>query len=115
MQGRSLVAELAGKGESEDSRPYFGQVLRLEMARIEEFKLIRNRRKTGSEEIYNLDLDPLERDNLADRSDDGFVELFSALEELSLSAESLGQAIDQQKVSEEEEALKALRALGYIE
>ena len=115
MQGRSLVAELAGKGESEDSRPYFGQVLRLEMARIDEFKLIRNRHKTGSEEIYNLDLDPLERDNLADRSDDGFVELFSALEELSLSAESLGQAIDQQKVSEEEEALKALRALGYIE
>ncbi|MGB5573507.1 MAG: sulfatase-like hydrolase/transferase [Thermoanaerobaculia bacterium] len=115
MQGRSLVADLLEGTEPKQVSPYFGQVLQLEMARVDQFKVIRTRNRKGSEEIYDLSRDPLEKQNLANGSEGDFVDLLAAFEELASETESIGPNILQQTVAEEEEALEALRALGYIE
>ncbi|MGB5295470.1 MAG: sulfatase, partial [Thermoanaerobaculia bacterium] len=115
MQGRSLVADLLEGTEAKQVSPYFGQVLQLEMARVDQFKVIRTRNRKGSEEIYDLSRDPLEKQNLANGSEGDFVDLLAAFEELASETESIGPNILQQTVAEEEEALEALRALGYIE
>ncbi|MGB5344181.1 MAG: sulfatase-like hydrolase/transferase, partial [Thermoanaerobaculia bacterium] len=115
MQGRSLVADLLEGTEPKQVSPYFGQVLQLEMARVDQFKVIRTRNRKGSEEIYDLSRDPLEKQDLANGSEGDFVDLLAAFEELASETESIGPNILQQTVAEEEEALEALRALGYIE
>lgn len=115
IHGRSLVADLSSGGGEQQPTRYFGQVLHLEMARVDDLKIIRNRNQQGSEEIYDLGADPLERVNLADLHSDEMQELLGLFEELDEDAIALGPGIQQQDVAEEDEALEALRALGYIE
>ena len=115
IHGRSLVADLSSESGSHPSARYFGQVRQLEMARIDDLKIIRNRSLEGSEEIYDLSADPLERVNLADRSPEQRKNLLELSAELDHATAEMGPSIQQQDVSEEEEALEALRALGYIE
>ncbi len=115
IHGRSLITDLSSGAKEQLSSPYFGQVLQLEMARVDDLKIIRNRSQKGSEEIYDLEADPLERVNLADRRSDEIQELLMLIEELDQDAMILGPSIQQQEVFEEEKALEALRALGYVE
>lgn len=119
IQGISLVGRLESIEGGGGDRKLFSQLINdrqaLEMARDRRYKLIRHLRgaETGQRELYDLQGDVLERENLAESRGEVVAELAAVLDafnEYAAAGRVPARHIERLDKATEE----ALRALGYI-
>ena len=116
-RGMSLLPYLRGSSAPTDDRPVFFQGhADLQGVVSGQWKLIRNLH-TGAVELYDLEADPLEEQNVADQHPQEVARLSDLLTEWSASypvvVTNLGDDATDGGVSEE--SLERLKAMGYLD
>jgi arylsulfatase A-like enzyme len=114
VQGQSLIPVIAGEsGEHRDAVSESCKVGQGDSIRTGTYKLI-YKKSSGTSELYDISLDPSEKNNLAEEEPEVTEELRERLNDmLHESAEHF--SVEPEIVTLDEETTKALKALGYLE
>jgi len=116
MQGASLVPLLNGGAAPPPEVASSWRGGGLESIRIDRWKLIRQLESTGSDLLFDLDKDPTESRNLANRKTEINTRLASRMSKLFSTGNEYRSALKTpETVKPDQETLDQLRALGYIQ
>jgi arylsulfatase A-like enzyme len=121
VQGLSFAAHLTQQAEAKPERKHFAQLinnrLSQEMVRHRRYKFIRHGYgpQQGLEELYDLQQDPLERTNMAQKERTLVTTLKQDLEAFNTFISQFASLTPEERVQKlDKDTERALRALGYI-
>ncbi len=122
LQGFSMKAQLFEQAPVNPQRKFFAQQKNnqraIEMVRHHRYKFVRHLRgpKQGVEEFYDLERDPLERNNLAPQAQTQVAAWRTELDLFAKLAQQANLLVEHQQVEKlDEDMVKALRSLGYLQ
>ena len=122
LQGFSMAPQVLQQVPANPNRKFFAQQTNnqraIEMVRHQRYKFIRHLRgpHAGLEEFYDLERDPLERTNLAPMAQTQIAAWRKELDLFAKLAQRADLLVAHQQVDKlDEDMVKALRSLGYLQ
>ncbi len=122
LQGFSMKPQLLQQAAANPQRKFFAQQQNnqraIEMVRHHRYKFVRHLKgpQQGLEEFYDLERDPLERNNLAPQAQTQVAAWRTELDLFAKLAEQANLLVEHEQVEKlDADMIKALRSLGYLQ